>query len=51
MFSPTNRDELDAGVKECKSNGDYSTGTHGPIGNWDVSNVEDMHQMFNVFLH
>merc|ERR1711860_317750 len=49
-FPPQLRAELKRAVDDCigfSSEGDCSTGPHGPIGEWDVSRVTDMNAMFN----
>ena len=48
-FAPQNREELVNAIREClaKSSQGYCTdGTHGPIGDWDVSRVTDMYLIF-----
>ena len=49
MFSSQSRDELKRAVDACfgvSSEGDCSTGPHGPIGEWGVSRATDMSGMF-----
>ena len=44
-FSPQHKTELKSAVATCLESspqGDCSTGTHGPIGEWDVSRVTAM---------
>ena len=48
-FPPQLRAELKRAVDDCiglSSEGDCSTGPHGPIAEWDVSRVTDMNAMF-----
>ena len=48
-FPPQFRSELKLAVDDCiglSSDGDCSTGPHGPIGEWDVSRVNNMAFMF-----
>ena len=48
-FSPQNRTELKRAVDACLKlslRGNCTTGSHGPIGSWDVSTVTDMNKMF-----
>ena len=49
-FPPQFRAELKFAVNDCielSPEGDCSTGPHGPMGEWDVSRVNDMNRMFN----
>ena len=49
MFSPEYRAELKAAIDAClklSPEGDCYTGPHGPIGEWNVSQVTDMNSMF-----
>ena len=49
VFSPLSRDELIRAVHDClgvSSEGNRPTILHGPIGNWDVSQVTDMMDIF-----
>ena len=49
VFSSMTRDELNSAVKEClwiSPTGDCQNGWRGPIGEWDVSRVTDMTQLF-----
>ena len=49
MFSPSSRDELARAVDDCldvASEPDRPTRLHGPIGQWDVSQVTDMSRIF-----
>ena len=51
MFSPSSRDELTRAVDDClgvASEPDRPTRLHGPIGQWDVSQVTDMSNIFNA---
>ena len=48
-FPPQFRAELRIAIDDCielSSDGDCSTGPHGPIGEWDVSRVTDMRGVF-----
>ena len=46
-FKPTSKDHLQAAIEECvKVSSDCSTGPNGPIGDWDVSDVTDMSNLF-----
>jgi surface protein len=48
-FSPQSRKELKPAVDAClklSPKGDCSLETYGPIGEWDVSHVKDMHTIF-----
>ena len=47
VFSPQSRAELKSAVDTCLKLGEYSDGPHGPIGEWDVSRVIDMSQIFS----
>ena len=47
VFSPQSRAELKSAVDKCLKLGEYSDGPHGPIGEWDVSRVIDMSQIFS----
>ena len=49
MFKPKSKAELKAAVDECMQEspvGDCANGEHGPIGDWDVSGVTDMSELF-----
>ena len=49
MFKPISNDELKSAVDAClklSAVGDCAEGPHGPIGDWDVSSVTDMHGLF-----
>jgi len=46
-WRPKNRQELQDAILEClKVSDDCSNGPHGPIGEWDVTLVTDMHWLF-----
>ena len=48
-FSPKSKDELLKAVGDCVTmspEGDCSNSLHGPIGEWDVSDVTDMSSLF-----
>ena len=48
VFSPQSRAELKSAVVDtCLKLGECSDGPHGPIGEWDVSRVIDMSQIFS----
>merc|ERR1712100_522199 len=49
VFLPQSKDELKAAIHQClelSSVGNCFKGPHGPIGDWDVSRVTDMRNMF-----
>ena len=49
QFSPQSNQELFDAVASClqmSAVGDCSRGAHGPIGDWDVSAITDMHSLF-----
>ena len=49
VFKPRIKAELKGAVDACikiSPVGDCAYGSHGPIGDWDVSAVTDMHRMF-----
>ena len=46
MFSPQTPDELKRAVNDCCGDRISSEGKHGPIAEWDVSQVTDMAEMF-----
>jgi len=48
-FSPQSKAELKGAIDAClqlSPKGDCSNGPHGAIGDWDVSSVDDMSQIF-----
>ena len=48
-YTAFSHEDLKEAVDEClkvSSDGDCSTGPYGPITEWDVSRVRDMHSMF-----
>ena len=47
VFSPQSRELKSAVVDTCLKLGECSDGPHGPIGEWDVSRVIDMSQIFS----
>ena len=50
VFSPQSKVQLKSAVDAClklSPKGDCSEGPHGPIGEWDVSNVADMSHLFS----
>ena len=50
-FAPQNKKELKTAFNDCiqlSKVGDCSKGAHGPIGEWDVSRVTDMTEMFRI---
>ena len=50
MFSPQSKMELRIAVEAClklSPKGDCPNGSHGPMGEWDVSGVTDMSGMFS----
>ena len=50
-FSPKKREDLKVAVDACldlSAVGDFSTGPYGPIGEWDVSHVNDTREMFSA---
>ena len=51
LSPPKNREDLKAAVEACiklSAVGDCSTGPYGSTGEWDVSHVTDMRDMFNA---
>ena len=49
-FSPKSKEELKRAVDAClemSPKGDCSNGPHGAIGDWDVSGVTDMSDIFS----
>merc|ERR1712048_1476352 len=49
IFSPRSKAELQPAVDAClelSPEGDCANGPHGPIGEWDVSRVSDMSDLF-----
>ena len=51
VFSPQSRDELNSAIDDCLGVSPESNRTvrlHGPIGQWDVTQVTDMSKLFNI---
>ena len=49
VFAPQSTEELKRAVNDClylSSKGDFAQGSHGPIGEWDVSGITDMSHLF-----